>query len=83
MLPPFTLTPADSATRGATTRQWLASLSLPAAARTAASSAIDAIGRGDHKAVARGMERLMHVAAQLDQSSIAELKELMEELDQD
>ena len=81
MLPPFMLAPADAAGRVANTKQWVASLALSAVARTAAASAIDAVGNGDRKTAGHAIARLGELAAkQLDQASVAEIRELTDEL---
>jgi hypothetical protein len=81
MLPPYMLAPGDAATRIASTRQWLASLALSAAARTAAAGAVEAISRGNRKTVAHAISRLCEAASgQLDQPSIMELRGLIDEL---
>ncbi len=82
LLPPFQLTPADAAMRAASTKQWLASLAVPPAARTALNSAIDSIADGNRRAASRALVALAEVAApQLDAGSAAEIKELATELD--
>ena len=80
-LPPYMLAPGDLASRVANTKQWLASLNLSNAARTAATHAIDAIGTGDRRAAVAALSTLLEAAVtQLDQASIAEMHELMGEL---
>jgi hypothetical protein len=83
MLPPFQLAPADAAARVASTKQWLASLAVPLAARAALNTAIDAIADGNRRTVAAAIVTVAEVAAtQLDAASTAELKELATELSQ-
>ena len=78
ILPPFMLSPGDMASRVANTKQWLASLTLPNQARTAAAHAIDSIGGNDRPAVVAALSSMLEVAvAQLDQASTAEMHELM------
>ena len=80
-LPPYMLAPSDLANRVANTKQWLASLNLSNAARSAATHAIDAIGTGDRRTAVAALSTLLEVAVtQLDQASIAEMHELMGEL---
>jgi excinuclease UvrABC nuclease subunit len=75
------LAPADAAGRATSTRQWLASLALSAPARTSAAAAVEAISKGNRKAVASAITRLMETASgQLDASSTTELRELIAEL---
>jgi hypothetical protein len=75
------LAPSDLASRVANTKQWLASLNLSNAARSAATHAIDAIGTGDRRVAVAALSTLLEAAVtQLDQASIAEMHELMGEL---
>ena len=81
MLPPFLLAPADSMGRAGSTRQWLTSLNLGAAARASALAAIEAVAGGNRKTASDAISRLVDTAAAgLDQSSIAEMRELVTEL---
>jgi hypothetical protein len=81
MLPPFTLAQADVAARAASTKQWIASLALPPAIRSLASAAVDAVAGENRNTTAHAIARLMEAASrQLDQSSIGEMRELIEEL---
>ena len=83
MLPPFALSPSDSAARLAAAKNWLASLAVPAAVRTTLSSVVDAITDGNRRAVAAGLVSLSEVAsAQLDAASAAEIRDLATELSQ-
>ena len=80
-LPPYMLAAGDLGSRVANTRQWLASLNLSNAARSAATHAIDAIGTGDRRATVSALSTLLEAAVtQLDQASVAEMHELMGEL---
>ena len=81
MLPPYTLTPADAATRVANTRQWLSSLALPAPQRAACIAVADAVASGAKRPVVHAISGLIEAAVRnLDQAAIAELHELMAEL---
>ena len=81
MLAPYLLTPADSLTRAISTKQWLASLALPAPARAVLNAAIDAIASGNRRSASSAIGELATVCAgQLDLASSGELKELAAEL---
>ena len=81
MLPPITLTQADTGMRAASTKNWLASLTLPGPLRAAAIAAIDTVATGDRGASARAIASLANAAApQLDPPSVEELMELSDEL---
>ena len=81
MLPPFLLAPGDAAGRAANTRQWLASLSLPAPTRAAATAVIEAVASGNRKAAAQTISRFADLASDgLDHLSITEIRELVNEL---
>ena len=81
MLPPFQLAPGDAAARVASTKQWLASLAVPPAARAALNTAVDAIADGNRQVVSNSLGALADVATpQLDVASAAELRELAAEL---
>lgn len=81
MLPPFLLAPGDSAARAASTKQWLASLAVSPAARTALNNAIDAIATGNRRSASAAIVALTEVATpQLDSASAAELRDLATEL---
>lgn len=81
MLPPFALSPSDSAARLAAAKNWLASLAVPGAVRTTLGSVVDAITDGNRRAVAAGLVSLSEVAsAQLDAASAAEIRDLATEL---
>ena len=83
MLPPFALSPSDSAARLAAAKNWLASLAVPGPVRTTLSSVVDAITDGNRRAVAAGLVSLSEVAsAQLDAASAAEIRDLATELSQ-
>lgn len=80
-LPPVMLAPGDATARCAAVRQWLASVTLPNGTRSAASAAIDAVANGKRRASADAIRALATAAAPLlDQASMAELKELADEL---
>jgi hypothetical protein len=81
MLPPVMLAAGDAATRASSARNWLASLSLPQPARTAAVAAIDAIASGSRRAAAECIIALAAAAeTQLDNPSSVELHDLADEL---
>ncbi len=81
LLPPFMLAPADSAARIASTRQWLASLTLTHHSRVAMVAVIDAVAAGNRRSVVGALSGLIEACVrQLDQASVAELHELMGEL---
>ena len=80
-LPPVMLAPGDAAARCASVRQWLASVTLPNGTRSAASAAIEAVANGKRRATADAIRSLASAAsALLDQASMAELRELADEL---
>jgi hypothetical protein len=80
-LPPFVLVPSDAAMRIANTKQWLSSLALPTSARVACNAIADALASGDRRATVSAISSLVEAAVRhLDQASIAELHELMTEL---
>jgi hypothetical protein len=75
------LAPGDATTRCAAVRHWLASVTLPNGTRSAASSAIEAIAHGKRKGSADAIRLLATTAAPLlDQASMAELRELADEI---
>ena len=81
LLPPVMLAAGDAATRAASVRHWLASLTLAPAARSAAAAAIDAIAAGKRRASSEALRALSKVAApQLDKQSMGEIEELASEL---
>ena len=81
MLPPFQLAAGDAAARVASTKQWLASLAVPPAARAALNTAIDSIADGNRRVVSSSLGALADVAApQLDATAVAEIRELAAEL---
>jgi hypothetical protein len=81
LLPPFMLAPADSAARIASTRQWLASITLSHNARVAMVAVIDAVAAGNRRSAVAALSGLIEACVrQLDQASVAELHELMGEL---
>jgi len=73
--------PSDLKARAVAAKQWLASLVLPAALRTLLNAAIESSGDGDEVATARALSQLLPLAAQqLDEFSLAELRDLVNEL---
>jgi hypothetical protein len=81
-LPPFVLTAGDVTTRIANTRQWLSSLALPVPTRSACAGVLDAVAKADRRLLVPAVSTLIESCARhLDQGSIAELHELMAELD--
>jgi hypothetical protein len=81
LLPPFMLAPGDGATRIANTKQWLSSLSLPASTRAACSAVAEAVTTNNKRTVVHAVSGLIEACVRhLDQSSVAELHELMAEL---
>jgi hypothetical protein len=81
LLPPFALGAADAATRASSTRNWLASVAVPANARNALAAAIDAIAGGSRISAAPAVEEVASVCgAQLDAMSLAEIADLVSEL---
>jgi hypothetical protein len=81
LLPPFSLGAADAATRASSTRNWLASVAVPANARNALAAAIDAIAGGSRISAAAAVEEVASVCgAQLDAMSLAEIADLVSEL---
>ena len=81
LLPPFMLAPGDAATRIANTKQWLSSLSLPASTRAAFSAVAEAVTTNNKRTVVHAVSGLIEACVRhLDQSSVAELHELMTEL---
>jgi hypothetical protein len=82
MLPPFLLAPGESATRIANTKQWLSAIALSPAIRAACSGAADAVATNNRRVAMTAISTLIETCAgHLDQGSIAELHELMAELD--
>ncbi|HEX6574834.1 MAG TPA: hypothetical protein VF042_07660 [Gemmatimonadaceae bacterium] len=81
MVAPFALIPADAATRVANTKQWIASLALPAGHRAAVVAVADAVALGNKRSVVSALSGMIETAVRnLDQASIAEIHELMGEL---
>ena len=81
LLPPYLLAAADSSTRIAGTRQWLASLALAPAARSSITAVIDAVAAGNRRLAQASVSGMIEACVrQLDQASVAELHELMGEL---
>ena len=81
MLPPVTLAAADAATRAASVRHWLSSITLSGPARSAAIAVIDAMAGGRRRASADALRDLAGtVAGHLDAASANEITELADEL---
>ena len=83
MLPPYSIAPADSKSRSAATKQWLSSLSLPTAIRTALTHLADTVSSGDRAAAGEALSKLTGAAAhQIDEASAGELRSLVSDLAQ-
>jgi hypothetical protein len=81
MIPPLSLGSAESVTRAAGARQWLASISVPVPTRTGAVAAIDAAGASNSRGAVKALRMLIEAGrAQLDQASLNELTELANEI---
>lgn len=81
MLPPFDIPHADAKSRSAAARQWLSSLSLPAAIRTPLAQVADAVASGNPATAAAAIERmLVAVSRNIDEASAGELRALVVEL---
>jgi hypothetical protein len=81
MLEPFDLTPADAKARSMSAKQWLASLSLPAAFRTALAEVPDAVASGNKARAASALSTACQRSeGNLDEPSIGELRMLVTEL---
>ncbi len=81
LLPPYMLAPGDGATRITNTKQWLSSLSLPSASRSACIGVADAVATNNKRTVVHAVSGLIEACVRhLDQASVAELHELMAEL---
>jgi len=82
MLPPFLLAAADGAARVANTKQWISSITLSPGIRGASTGVADAVAGGDRRSVVQAVSMLVEACVRnLDQASIAELHELMAELE--
>jgi len=81
MLPPLTIPHAEAKSRSAAAKQWLSSLSLPAAIRTPLAQVADAVASGNPITAASAIERmLVAVSRNIDEASAAELRALVAEL---
>ncbi|MEO5589714.1 MAG: hypothetical protein ABIS03_09020 [Gemmatimonadaceae bacterium] len=81
LLPPTELAPVDAETRASNARQWLASLTLPLPARTAAAATIDAVGSGKRTDTGAALSGLTEAAiGNLDQRSAQEMQLLVSDL---
>ena len=81
LLPPLAIGSVDSSARATAAKQWLASLSVPSPTRTAATAAFDAVAGNNFKAAGKALKTLIEAGrAQLDQASISEMTELVNEL---
>ena len=81
MLPPFSINSTDSKLRSVAAKQWLSSLSLPAAVRTALTHLTDTVSSGDRTAAGEALSKLTGAAAhQIDEASAAELRALVTDL---
>jgi len=81
MLPPLAIGSVDAAARATAARQWLAAIAVPAQTRAAATSVLDAVAGNNFKTAVKALRMLIEAArAQLDQPSLNELTELVNEL---
>lgn len=81
MLAPFNIPHADVKSRSAAARQWLSSLSLPAAIRTPLAQVADAVASGNPVTAAAALERMLAaVSRNIDEASAAELRSLVADL---
>ena len=81
MLPPLSIGSVDSTARTTAARQWLASIAVPAQTRAAATSVLDAVAGNNFKTAGKALRLLIDaVRAQLDQASLNEMTELVNEL---
>ena len=77
MLPPISISPSDTKTRCSAAKQWMASLSLPAAVRNALNQVADAVVMANPVATSAAIERLLGaVNGRIDDPSVAELRTL-------
>jgi len=73
--------PVDLKVRTVAARQWLTSISMPGQVRQAVGAVIAAAADADSVAVARALTQLLLlVRTQLDEASIGEIRELIDEL---
>jgi hypothetical protein len=81
MHPAFDISHADAKGRSAAARQWLSSLSLPAAIRTPLAQVADAVATGNPTTAAAAIERmLVAVSRNIDEASASELRGLIADL---
>jgi hypothetical protein len=81
MLAPYSIPLTDSKSRSAAVKQWLASLSLPLAIRTALGHLADTVSSGDRTAAGDALLALVVAAAQqIDEPSASELRALIADL---
>lgn len=81
MLAPYSIPLMDSRSRSAAVKQWLASLSLPPAIRSALGHLADTVSSGDRKAAGEALLKLTGAAAhQIDEASASELRTLVADL---
>jgi hypothetical protein len=81
MLAPFTIPPAELKSRSVAAKQWLASMSLPTAIRTAFASLADTVSSGEKAAAGEALSKLTGAAAhQIDEASASELRALVSDL---
>ena len=81
LLKPFVLAPADLKSRGISARQWLSSLSISPAIRSSAAAVIDACADGDIALAAKALANMVpQVSGKLDEQSIAEVRDLILEM---
>lgn len=81
LLAPYSITPTDCKARSVGAKQWLSSLSLPAAVRATLGQLADAVSGGDKTAVAAALTRVLGAASRnIDEASSAEIKAVIAEL---
>ncbi|MEO5903661.1 MAG: hypothetical protein ABIQ55_06595 [Gemmatimonadaceae bacterium] len=81
LLPPLAIGSVDSATRAAAARQWLASIAVPAPTRAAATLVLDAVADHNFGTAGKALRMLIEAGkAQLDQASVDEMTELVNEV---
>jgi len=81
MIPPLSISPSDTKTRSSAAKQWMASLSLPAAIRNAVNQVADAVVMANPVATSAAIERLIGaVAGRIDDPSVGELHSLAGDL---
>ena len=81
LFPEMRADPAKLQVRAVAARQWLSSISVPGQVRQAVGAVISASAGADAVAAARALTHLLLLApAQLDEASVAEIQELVDEL---